>query len=431
MWFGEKKYAWGLLAVLWVFGCIAALSRFVMAYYQAAITEDFAVGRSFISLSWSLNLLIAALCMPLGGWLVDRYGVKKVMVLSTLLGATGSSVVFFIHHPVAFFIGYGIITGLVGIGSTTVFTLVLHWFERHRAKAMTIINSASPLGLAIVSPIFISYEGQLTWEYAFLITAALGIGLVLPSTLLFIRDGRNSGKGADSGAPDQAAEASGQPEETGQAAAPSRSGLPLRRLREKFVPYFGSPVIPVVMFALFTCGFNMGTVEMNMVAIHQHAHVPGTMIASALSLLGVMEVAGSFVFGYLLDRISRALALAVLYGFRVLGFTLLWFHLDLSPVLFSVLFGATYIGAIPGGLLLAGETLKGTSTQTGFLLLFHQAGGIIGALVAGFLFDSFGNYQSLIGVNITIAALVAAGYAWLHLRSRSKREASRPSVAQA
>lgn len=428
MWFGEKKYAWGLLAVLWVFGCIAALSRFVMAYYQAVITEDFAVGRSFISLTWSLNLLIAALCMPFGGWLVDRYGVKKVMVLSTLLGATGSGVIFFAHHPVAFLIGYGVITGLVGIGSTTVFTLVLHWFKRHRAKAMTIINSASPLGLAIVSPIFISCEGKLTWEYAFLITAILGIGLVLPGTLLFIRDGRHSADGTDSGAAQAPAEAANQPAGTGP--APSEPGIWLRRLKEKITPYFGSPVIPAVMLALFACGFNMGTVEMNMVAIHQHAHVPGTIIASALSLLGVMEVAGSFVFGYLLDRISRALALAVLYGLRVIGFTLLWLHLDLSPVLFSVLFGATYIGAIPGGLLLAGETLKGTSTQTGFLLLFHQAGGIIGALAAGFLFDSFGNYQALIGVNITVAAIAAAGYAWVHLRGRSGREAGRPSAVQ-
>ncbi|SDD14650.1 Sugar phosphate permease [Paenibacillus sp. UNCCL117] len=422
MWLRERKYAWLLLAVLWVFGCIGALSRFVMAYYQVAITEDFAVGRSFISYAWSLNLLVAALCMPLGGWLVDKYGAKAVMAVSALFGAAGSALIFIVQHPLAFVLGYGLLSGLVGIGATTTYALVFHWFEHHRAKALTILSSASPLGLAIASPVFIHYKG-LTWEYAFLATALLGLLLVIPSTLLLVRNPAASGASAPA-RPD--AEATRPTAAEQSAAAEPRLSHPVRRLAGRMLTAASTasstPVLPMVMLGLFVCGFHMGTVEMNMVAIHQHAQVSDTMVASAISALGLMEIAGSFLFGYMLDRFPRAFILALLYGLRAIGFIVLYVHLELSPLLFSVMFGATYVGAVPGGLLLAREAIRGGgTTQTGFLLLFHQAGGIVGALVAGLLFDRFSSYQPLIGVSIGLAVLTMAGYFAVHvwLRRRS------------
>jgi MFS family permease len=109
MWFGERKYAWGLLGLLWMIGCIGALSRFVMAYYQSGIAEDFGVGRSFISVSWSVNLLIAALSAPIGGWLVDKYGAKLILIISVVIGAAGSLFIYLFPNPVGFFIDYGIL----------------------------------------------------------------------------------------------------------------------------------------------------------------------------------------------------------------------------------------------------------------------------------------------------------------------------------
>jgi MFS family permease len=407
MWFGERKYAWGLLSILWIIGCIGALSRFVMAYYQVTITEDFDVGRSFISVAWSTNLLIAAISAPIGGWLVDKHGAKIILIVSVIIGAVGSLLVYLFPNPISFFLAFGLLSGLIGLGATTSFTLVIQWFHVRRGMALTILNSASPLGLALVTPLFIQAEG-LTWNTAFLISAILSFCLVVPLTAAFMRNG-------------SADKVNSEPQELPN--SPKRTRW--QGLKHQLALAVSTPVMPIIILALFACGFHMGTVEMNMVAIHQHAHVSPTQIAVAVSLLGIMEVLGSFVFGYLLDKIPRALALSFLYGIRTIGFGFLFLHLDATPILFSILFGSAYNTTVPGSLLLAQETTRGTATQTGFLLLFHQGGGVVAALLAGILFDIMGNYQLHIGLDAAFGLLTAIGFIWVHfiLRRRKSQQA--------
>ncbi|MCD9022193.1 MFS transporter [Cohnella silvisoli] len=405
MWFGERKYAWGLLGILWIIGCIGALSRFVMAYYQATIAEDFEVGRSFISVAWSSNLLIAAISAPIGGYLVDKYGAKLILITSVIIGAIGSLLVYLFPNPVTFFLAFGLLSGLIGLGATTSFTLVVHWFKRRRGMALTILNSASPLGLALVTPLFIQAEG-LTWNVAFLLSSLLSFGLVVPLTTAFMRNGP--------------ADKTDSVSDDVTLTVEKKERNRWQNLKHQLSMAISTPVMPIIIMALFACGFHMGTVEMNMVAIHQHAHVSSSQIALAVSLLGLMEVAGSFVFGYMLDKIPRALALAMLYGIRTIGFGFLFLHLDATPVLFSVLFGAAYNTTVPGSLLLAQETTKGSATQTGFLLLFHQGGGVIAALLAGILFDALGNYQLHIALDAFFAVIVSLGFIWLHFYLRKR-----------
>lgn len=403
MWFGERKYAWGLLSILWLIGCIGALSRFVMAYFQVTIADDFDVGRSYISIAWSTNLLIAAVSAPVGGWLVDKYGAKLILILSVIIGAIGSLLVYLFPNPITFFLAFGLLSGLIGLGATTSFTLVIQWFKLRRGMALTVLSSASPLGLAIITPLFVQAEG-LTWNIAFLLSALLSIILVVPLTAFFMRNGA-----AD---------------DTTPATTASLTRTTLTRwqsFKQQLAAAVSTPVMPIILLALFACGFHMGTVEMNMVAIHQHAHVSPSQIALAVSLLGFMEVLGSFVFGYMLDKISRSLALALLYGIRSIGFAFLFLHLDATPIVFSILFGAAYNTTVPGSLLLAQESTKGSATQTGFLLLFHQGGGVIAALLAGVLFDIIGNYQLHIGLDAGFGVLTALGFCWVHFYLRRQK----------
>jgi MFS family permease len=405
-WFKEPKYAWVGLGSLWIIGFIGALTRFIMAYFQVQIAQDLQISRGFISMAWSTNLFIAALCAPLGGWLVDRYGPKKVMLVSAVMGTLGTGTVVLGHHPFVFFIGYGVISGLVGIGTTTTYMLMFQWFQHHRAKATALLASASSVGLAVSTPIFVS-SSWLTWKDAFLASFVLGILVTLPVIWLGIKGhgpqqikGRNIQKNEPS-----------EDQDKPQTVVPSILG------RAAHLPIF-----IVVACALFTCGFNMGTVEMNLVAIHQLASVSPGMIALSMSVLGIMEITGSLLFGYFLDRVNKLVMMTILYGVRIMGFAFLFMHMGWSPVLFAIAFGITYLSAIPGGLLIVNEFAKGKGKQTGFLLLFHQGGGILGALIGGVSFDYFRNYQVLIGVDVIICTLVAASYFFLFTtRKRSFR----------
>ncbi|WP_276353126.1 MFS transporter [Cohnella caldifontis] len=400
MWFNEPKQAWIGLGVLWIVGFIGALMRFIMAFFQTRISEDLGIGRGFISMAWSTNLLIAALCAPLGGWLADRYGPKNVLLASSVLGAAGTGIVAFGHQEIVFFLGYGVVCGFAGIGTTTVYLLLFDWFRHHRAKATGLLASASSLGLAVCTPIFVSASG-LTWKDAFLASFALGIVVALPVIYWGIREPQPRAEAAGAAATEEPEEAESR---IGQQTAGSRL-----RANAAFLPLF-----LIVAGSLFACGFNMGTVEMNLVAIHQLANVPPGMIALSMSVLGIMEIAGSLLMGYLLDRIHKLVMMTVLYGIRILGFSLLYLHLGWSPVLFAVAFGATYLSTVPGGLLVVKQYFQGHGKQTGWLLLFHQAGGILGAFVGGVSFDYYRDYQVLIGVDVLMCALAALGYFYLY-----------------
>lgn len=53
-------------------------------------------------MAWSTNLFIVAVCAPLGGWLVDRYGTKKILMLSAIMSTLGTGIVVLGHHPIVF-----------------------------------------------------------------------------------------------------------------------------------------------------------------------------------------------------------------------------------------------------------------------------------------------------------------------------------------
>jgi MFS family permease len=395
MWRQEKRYAWFILIFLWVFGFIGSLGRFVSAYFQQEIAGFLDVGRSFLGFTWSTSIFIGAVCAPFGGWLTDRFGYKKVLIASGALGTLSTTLFLFAPNPMGYYGGFGLLSGLAGIGASASYVLINNWFVHHRAKALVILGSAGSLGLAIITPIFVSNKSWLNWDTAYWILFTAGC-IFIPLAILFIKDNKSTNRKEIS---------------VGEAVVNKE---PVPRKIQRISLYLKNPTLAVVIFALFTCGFSMGTVEMHLMAIQQHAHVQDMMFTSSLSMLGILELAGGLAFSFMLDRMRRTLALAALYSIRVIAFTLLLFHFHSSPILFSIIFGASYLGAIPGGILVASEELNSKNQsiglQTGILLLVHQLGGVTAAIGGGLNFDMLHNYQLLIGMNIMMSLISASGY---------------------
>lgn len=426
MWFKESKYAWFIVSFLWVFGFIGSIGRFVVQYYQDPITSDLGTNRALLGYAWSASIMIGSLCAPFGGWLTDRWGYKVTMVLGSVTGVISTAVILLFSHPAGYFVGFGILGGLAGIGASTSYVFVTQWFQHHRAKALMILSSAGSLGLAVITPIFVMNDSWLTWRVAY--KFSIGIGLVFVLLIMLIvreRKGLNQeGEALDHGGQQKLEEH--HPFEQDSVANKAR----IRTVFSSIKSYVQNPVLMVVIFALFTCGFSMGTVEMHLMAIQQTMHVSHNMFIASLSILGVMELAGGFVFAALLDRMPRAVALGSLYLIRAIAFLVLFVQLQLSPVLFTLIFGATYLGAIPGGILLANESLKSKSVglQTGMLLLFHQLGAGVAAITGGMNYDFFHNYQGVIGINIAMSLICCVGYFIVRERKVSEREITSASL---
>ena len=420
MLWNEKKYAWFLLLFLWCFGFAGSLSRFVISYYQGDITASLGVGRNFLGTTWSVATFIGALCAPLGGILVDRFGVKKVMVLVSSFQILSLITVLTIRNEAGYFIGNGLFAGFVGLGASTSYVLITGWFKHHRAKALAVLGSSTSLGFALLVPVLAQWEG-LNWIRVY--EALLLISLLFIPCIIFIL--REHHEAADLADP-------AETPETEPASSPPRKSVTngLAGVRMFFM-MLRHPVYLIVAFGIFTCGISMGTVEMNLVAIHQTAHVSTGMISSAMSMLGLLEVFGGITFSVLLDHTSRTKALAILYLLRTAAFTLLILHFPVSPILFSLIFGATYVGAVPGDILVARESMadadKNMGLHTGILLLVHQLGGVVAALAGGYNYDLARNYQLLIGINLLLSLIV--GTLYFKVKSERKPASSSESLA--
>ncbi|MED5016397.1 MFS transporter [Paenibacillus chibensis] len=416
----EKKYAWLLLIFLWCFGFAGSLSRFVISYYQGELTGSLGVGRDFLGTTWSTATFIGAICAPLGGLLVDRFGVKKVMLLVSCSQILSLVTVLTLRNEAGYFIGNGLFAGFVGLGASTSYVLITGWFQHHRAKALAVLGSSTSLGFAVLVPILANWDG-LTWIKVYEVLLLISL-LFIPCIVFVLRENKEP-----EGASPPSVESSQKPdtENTSKPLLNWMSGIRM------FARMLRHPVYVIAAFAILTCGISMGTVEMNLVAIHQTAHASTGMISSAMSLLGLLEVFGGITFSFLLDHTSRTRALAILYLLRTVAFTLLIIHFPVSPILFSLIFGATYVGAVPGAILIAKETLgpdKSMGLHTGILLLVHQLGGVLAALGGGFNFDYAHNYQLLIGVNLLLSLVVSAAY--FSVKSKARTEAAVKTLAQ-
>jgi MFS family permease len=425
MWFKEAKYAWFIVSFLWLFGFVGSIGRIVVQYYQGPITQDLEVSRTFLGYVWSVSILIGSLCAPFGGWITDKFGYKMTMIIGTVLGTASTAVILVFPHSVGYFIGFGILGGLAGLGVSTSYVVVNQWFKHHKAKALMIVGSASSIGLAFLTPLFVGNDKWLTWLIAYKISFASGLLLIL-LIIFLVKEKKNRGV--------EAVESAAQREDQSGIAdtvlpTEIKNKSTLIGLLAALVTSLHNPTLMVVIFALFTCGFSMGTVEMHLMAIQQSAHVSQSMFIASLSILGILELVGGFVFAALLDRMSRSIALSCLYLIRTIAFIILFTHLYLSPVLFTLIFGATYLGAIPGGILLANESTKSKSIglQTGILLFFHQFGGVVAAIAGGLNYDLFQNYQWLIAINIILSSMACAGYFLVRKQRSTSQIVTAPS----
>ncbi|NHN30351.1 hypothetical protein [Paenibacillus agricola] len=84
---------------------MVAAFGFVQSYYQNDISEYLGVGRAFHGLTWSTNIIISALCAPIGGLLVDKYGYKKVMLFTGITGNIDILTMLYANTSVGYFIG--------------------------------------------------------------------------------------------------------------------------------------------------------------------------------------------------------------------------------------------------------------------------------------------------------------------------------------
>lgn len=373
----------------WVVVLITALTLLVGSGVRQApgvvikpLEAEFGWSRADISAAIAVSLLAYGFGGPFGGRLMDRFGPRRVMLGALVLTLIGSAGTLMISSLPELTLWYGILVGL-GSGMLAMVlgaTVANRWFVEKRGLVVGLMGAAVSAGSLIFIPAMMSLVLAADWRVAVGLPMALLGVLILPLAVLLMR----------SSPADVGLQPYGQPLDTGGAAplGPPPTGLRQAVRTRDFWLLAGS---------FFVCGFTSnGLIGTHLIPHAVENGFTEVTAASALALMGAMNIIGTTVSGYLTDRFNPRRLLATYYGLRALSLLLLPLVSDVTGLMaFAILFGLDYIATVPPTAALAADRFGKRSFGSifGWINFSHQVGAAIAAFGAGVVRDSLGDYQ--------------------------------------
>jgi MFS family permease len=365
-----------------------------------------------ISLAISINLLLFGLTAPFAAALMDKFGVRVVVTCALTLVAIGSGLTVFMTASWQLVLLWGVLVGL-GAGSISlgfVATLGTRWFVKRQGLVTGILSAGGATGSLIFLPLVAKIsEPAGGWKTAALLVSAVAL-ITVPLVLLFFRE-----YPANVGIPPYGAdEIVAPPPSTGNAARLAIDGL--------------KSAARTRTFWLLAAGFAIcGASTNGLVATHfipaAHDHGMHTVKAAGLlALIGVFDLIGTILSGWLTDRVDSRILLAIyrtlrglsllvlpqLFGDKITGFMLI----------FVVFYGMDFIATVPPTVALCREHFGMSAPIVfGWVFASHQIGAAIASTAAGITRDSYGDYAPA----WYVAGALSIGAAALSMSIRHKR----------
>ncbi len=341
-----------------------------------------------LSLAFAVQNLIWGAVSPVAGLAAERYGTARVLAVGGLIYALGLALLAVSQDPWLYHMSNGILIG-IGTGATT-FPLVLaavsrHVSEQKRSLALGIVSAGGSLGQFIFALVAREASSAFGWNGALWLLALITLLLIVLSPVLRTR-----------------------PEHHQQ----SNNTEPVSLRDHRFV---------LLALGFFVCGFHVAFVSVHLPNLVAICGLPASIAANSMALIGLINVGGTLLAGWLGGRYHKPWLLSGIYGARAL--TIILFMLmpknAFSFYLFSTLMGMLWLSTVPltsGSLAQYFGTPK-LASLFGLVMFSHQIGAFFGAWLGGLFFDLNGNYDLalMIGAGLGIFA------ALVHLPIRPQR----------
>jgi len=409
-------YGWIIVAIGFSAMAVAYGVRSSFSVFYVAILEEFGWSRANTAAIFSINVIVYGISSPFAGFLVDRFGPRKILSIGVVLLALGtvlcSQASALWHFYLLFGVTIAVGTSLVGFPANI--AVLSNWFIRKRGTAFGIFGSGWAVSFLIV-PLVQYLIVAFGWRMAFITLAVVIPVILLPLIILFSRhrpqdigllpDGINPGSQNEISSPQSKIDTF--------AACPQSA---------TFEWTLGKAIRTPQLWILFLISFCAFGIPENLMATHQVAFFVGVgysgiFAASAVGFFGIISAVGHLT-AFLSDIIGRKKNFTLGSGVAILGILILFLVKSPSypwmPYVYAGLFGF--------GLGILGPTLtaavadifhgKHFGAINGFLLLGFGAGGIIGPWLGGYVFDKTHSYGYAFLVTI-LALAVASGLIWV------------------
>lgn len=383
---GEFRTGWRLVlgAFVGTAGGFPSLYFYTAGLFIKPLANEFGWTRGEASLGAIATLIGNVVALPIAGRLVDRFGERRIALLSglglsacfVLLGASTTGL--------ASWLTLVLLLSVVSAGSNSVSynRAIVRHFRLRRGLALGLALTGSGFGATVVPPLLTQFMSQHGWRPAYFLLAALAVALTLAASQLL----------------------RGRKQEAQAPAAPPAATPQPSILRHRAFYAIGALIF-------LTSGAVLGT-TMHLVPLLTDGGMPAAAAAGAASTLGFAVILSRVFTGHLLDRWNAGWVTAMLLSLAALG------ELFLAS-------GSSRL-VLPGCLLLG----LGIGTETdllayllsrrfpvrrfgsayGAIFAVHALGAGLGGFAAGAVFDRTGGYGTWLGTSagaLGLAALIA------------------------
>ena len=381
--------AWVVAGITFLTLIASAGTRSAPSVLIVPLEESFGWGRDEISFAIAVNVLLFGLVAPFAAALMERFGIKKVVMTALSVVGTGSALTIFIQKPWQLVALWGVVVG-IGTGSMALVfaaSIANRWFVKNRGLVIGGLTAATATGQLIFLPGLSTLAINIGWQ-SVSIAVSLSCFVMVPIIGLLMYERPSSAGVTPYGAPFDWVEPIQNKQNAGRVAIDSlKQALKVRN----FWYLAGS---------FFVCGLSTnGLIGTHFIpAAHDHGMME-VAAASLLALVGVFDVIGTLFSGWLTDRIDPKKLLFFYYLLRGVSLfllpSILFSTIHPSTLVFVIFYGLDWVATVPPTILLC-RTVLGPERATvvyGWVFAAHQIGGSIAALGAGIARVKFGDYS--------------------------------------
>lgn len=379
---------WRTPAMVIVAGCIIAVLGFgvrstfglfldPMTEARGWDTETFALAMAIQNLLWGLGAFAA-------GALADRFGPVKVIVIGALAYTAGIYGMTVAESSLMLHLTGGVLTG-IGVAFTG-FALVMAAMAKvvgpeKRSLILGLGTAAGSLGQVIFTPMGQAFIEIFGWSNALLLLAGCAM-IVLP--LAFVLP-NNPGANTD-----------------------TSNTLTMGQALQEALNHRGFVLLTI---GFFVCGFHVAFIAVHFPKYVKEIGLDPSIGAIALSLVGLFNIAGSFLSGMFGQHWSKRVGLSGIYFLRAIAIFLLLMapKTELTIYLFAGAMGVLWLSTVPltSGIVAQVFGVRYMASLFGIVFFSHQLGSFLGIWLGGYLFDKYGSYDAVWWAGVVLGLMAA------------------------
>jgi MFS family permease len=371
-------YAWVVIATLFFSTLVMSGAVGLPGAFIKPLSQEFGWDAAQISSALAIRFALFGLMAPFSAALIEKYGVRVVVLSAQLLVLVGFMAVLFVQNIWQLAVSWGFLVG-VGTGLTALVLgaiMTTRWFVERRGLVLGVLAAAMATGQLIFLPFVTWLIDVYGWRIA---TAPAGIAIMIAMALSFLLLAE---KPADVGL--KAYGATGAE----PVAAPAPAGNAFARAFVILAEAARAPAFWLLAFSFFVCGLSTnGLIQTHFISFCVDNGMLAVAAASTLAMMGLFDIAGTIGSGWLSDRYDVRKLLFWYYGLR--GLSLLWLPSSTFTIyglsIFAVFYGLDWIATVPPTVKLTGRAFgpEKAGLVFGWVFASHQLGAAVAAVLGG------------------------------------------------